>query len=441
MWAKMKNIILLLIIISFFSYSCTEKQTSQPESKTGSIQLNLNKDTTPSDVALIIVELQNDEFENRISEVNPLNSNSNDVAFSEVEVGVWNVEISAYNADEELIYYGTANISVIAGETTVAAINLRRVSGSSTGAVFITITWDDSSLFNWFDYPANPILKTQNTPTDTLGIAQPYILKTDGKYFMWYTGLSPNKSHIYAATSDDGINWTPYSKDPVFWPDSQSTWENRYVGSCVVIKVDGVFRMYYSGRNSSESQYSPWYIGLAVSTDGFHWTRRKDPVFSGILGQWDLKITTSDIEIIDDTYYMYYTGKSYTNDHKIGIATSADGITWERYGGNPIFSNYQTWEGSGFYNPSVLKIGNTYYMVYMNSNSEISGFGFAKSTNAIDWVKEENNPFITSKDTYANWERILYPNLIETDNEYRLYYTGYKLSQNERSICVLRSFK
>lgn len=163
-----------------------------------------------------------------------------------MEVGNWKVEISAYNSNEELIYFGSSNISVATGEVAVASIHLSRVSGSPTGSVFIYVTWDDNIFRNWFDFPANPILEKQNTSTDFRGIAQPYVLKIEDEYIMWYTGLSVNASHIYAATSKDGLNWTPYSKEPVFSPDSESSWENKYVGSCVVIEENGVYRMYYS---------------------------------------------------------------------------------------------------------------------------------------------------------------------------------------------------
>lgn len=138
---------------------------------------------------------------------------------------------------------------------------------------------------------------------------------------------------------------------------------------------------------------------------------------------------------------MYYTGKTYLNDHQIGIATSADGINWERYGTNPILSENQSWEGPGNYYPTVIKVNNLYHMIYMNSDSDISGFGYATSNDGLNWVKNDFNPFITSDLTYNKWERILYPNIMKTENEYRIYYTGYNLSQGERAICVLSSFK
>ena len=436
----MKKIILLAIITLGLS-SCSPESITDSSNQVGKVYLNLDKANTPDDVVLIRAELQSEKFENQENEIAPQSSNSSEIYFDKVEAGNWEIEISAYNSDETLIYFGSSKISVTDGDITVVAIELSRVAGSSTGSVYIFVTWNDNIFNSWIDYPANPILEKQNNSLDYKGICPSSVVKVDDHYIMWYSSLSGSSSHIYAATSKDGLNWTPYSTEPVFSPDPTSTWDNRNVSGSTVIIEDGLFKMYYTGRSSAESTYSPWYVGLAVSTDGFNWERRKNPVFSGAIGEWDIKIAASDIRIIDGTYYMYYTGKTELNDHQIGIATSYDGINWVRNENNPILSSSQTWEGPGCYFPTILKVKDLYHMVYMNSASGISGFGYATSSDGLNWVKNESNPFITSNETYKKWERILYPFIIELEDEYRIYYTGANISEDDRTVCVLRSFK
>ncbi|MBU0474919.1 MAG: hypothetical protein KKF62_12260 [Bacteroidetes bacterium] len=434
------KIIILLIIISLLTISCSQEITTQNENARGGILLNLDKENTPEEVVLIKVELFSDEFENKVIEVEPQNSNNGEIFFEKVEVGNWKMEVSAFNNESVLIYFGTSNISVKVDEITTISIELKRVNGSSTGSVYISVTWNDD-IFNWFDYPANPILKKQNTNFDYKGISQSFVVKKDNKHYMWYTGLAGNSLHIYAATSDDGLNWVPYSTDPVLSPNTANSWESYGVSAGAVILENGLFKMYYTARSTEESDYSPWYIGLAVSEDGFHWSKRQNPVFTGATGQWDLKVGVSAIQIINGLYYMYYTGKTYLSDHQIGIANSVDGINWERSGANPILSNKQSWEGEGYYYPTVIKNNDKYYMIYNNSVSNVSGFGYAESNDGMEWRKFDANPFITSDETTKKWERMLYPCIIELDNEFRLYYTGYNVSSDERAICVLRSFK
>ena len=433
----MKNLI-LFVIVSFLSLSCSSNTVIQPENTNGEVRLNLDKANTPSEVVLVKVELLNDKFDNQTIEIQPQNSNG-EAYFDKVEVGNWKIKVSAFNSDNELIYFGSSNISVVADEVTTISIKLNRVNGGSTGSIFIFVTWEESLLQNCFDHPANPILKKQNIPLDFKGVAHSSVLKTGNKYMMWYTGVAQGVSHIFCATSTDGLNWNYHSTDPVLSPDTSHYWERRYVGSCVVIKENEQFKMYYTGRNADDRANTVWSIGLAVSSDGFNWRKRENPVLSGIAGKWDSKIAVSDIRIIDGTYYLYYTGKANVYDHQIGLATSTDGINWIRYNNNPILTSTQTWEGAGIYYPSIIKEDNQFVMVFQNSyGNRISGFGLAYSTDGVNWTKDTSNPFFTEKNTINKSSMILYPNFLKTEKEYRIYYTSYNYGNGGYSINLIR---
>ena len=64
------------------------------------------------------------------------------------------------------------------------------------------------------------------------------------------------------------------------------------------------------------------------------------------------------------------------------------------------------------------------------SNAEGTGFGKATSTDGINWVKDESNPFFTKDQTHNNWAnyKIAYPNFIRINNHDRIYYTGFSSS-------------
>jgi len=55
-----------------------------------------------------------------------------------------------------------------------------------------------------------------------------------------------------------------------------------------------------------------------------------------------------------------------------------------------------------------------------------TGFGKATSTDAINWTKDDSNPFFTKDETHNNWAdfKIAYPYHIKVNNKDRIYYTG-----------------
>ena len=92
----------------------------------------------------------------------------------------------------------------------------------------------------------------------------------------------------------------------------------------------------------------------------------------------------------------------------------------------PILANDKPWEVSGVSDGSVIEDNGTLKMVYMNSDA--SGFGFATSTDGLNWVKENNNPFFTDANTANNWAKddIAYPSfdwffLYSFCKKYKLY--------------------
>jgi len=121
--------------------------------------------------------------------------------------------------------------------------------------------------------------------------------------------------------------------------------------------------------------FKMWYsssssIGLATSTDGITWNRyHANPVFggSGTEGAFDkLYANRADIFKSDSVYYMYYNGfnAQQSGVGKIGLATSSDGINWTRYANNPILTVGTGWEDFSLYNAAVAKAGSTWYMLY-----------------------------------------------------------------------------
>ncbi|MCX8105049.1 MAG: hypothetical protein N3D80_04150, partial [Ignavibacterium album] len=175
--------------------------------------------------------------------------------------------------------------------------------------------------------------------------------------------------------------------------------------------------------------YGPWYIGLATSIDGINWIKRPNPVLYSGTG-WENQISCNYVLKHEGQYYMFYSGRNGTHNWKIGLAISNDGINFTRYSGNPILVNELSWEGSGVFNPNIIKENNSYKMVFSDALGR--GFGWAYSSDGIHWTKDPINPFFKRENTVNGWGNvnIAYPNMIKLNNEFRIYYCGASNSPN-----------
>jgi beta-1,2-mannobiose phosphorylase / 1,2-beta-oligomannan phosphorylase len=134
-----------------------------------------------------------------------------------------------------------------------------------------------------------------------------------------------------------------YSHNPIFLPDPCSTWECYNVFNPGVLFHNGLFHMYY------RAQGLDWIsrIGYAVSSDGQHWNRLREPVLAPSDNTDDRGVEDPRLVEIDGTFYMTYTayGSHFQGrgkpTHSGGgilpmVARSSNLITWERLG--PIVS-------------------------------------------------------------------------------------------------------
>jgi|LSQX01.2.fsa_nt_gb beta-fructofuranosidase len=93
-------------------------------------------------------------------------------------------------------------------------------------------------------------------------------------------------------------------------------------------------------------------VGHAVSRDLFGWEELPVALHCGVPGSFDAdNIYHMDVLIHDGTWYMFYTGLDIAGpgqQQAIGLATSRDGIVWEKHPGNPILRADPRW-----YEPAI----------------------------------------------------------------------------------------
>lgn len=214
-------------------------------------------------------------------------------------------------------------------------------------------------------------------------INRPYVLHLGDTYHMWYTGqFKPGEadgaSYIFYATSFDGITFQRVLETPVLRPEAP--WEKNAV-MCPSVLWDErqqLFRMWYSGGE----QYEPNAFGYATSRDGIHWEKyAANPMFTANPQQeWEQhKVGGCQLIFEDGWYRMFYIG--YHNEHyaQIGMARSRDGVTsWERSTLNPIIApDENTWDGEACYKPFALKVNNSWWLWYNGRRGKHEQIGLA----------------------------------------------------------------
>ena len=177
-------------------------------------------------------------------------------------------------------------------------------------------------------------------------------------------------------------------------------WDDRGVGRPSVIYSGSMFTMWYSGIGS-EANTTNWYgIGRATSTDGVTWSRDvHNPVLKpGSAGAWDsggLPERGGGVVILDEGIYkMWYDGVAVNGTKlfiQIGYATSEDGVTWQKYSGNPVLSPGApgSFDDQMIFDPTVVRTGSSYMMYYAAvSQSGVSAAGLAASSDGTHWTKK-----------------------------------------------------
>ncbi len=238
--------------------------------------------------------------------------------------------------------------------------------------------------YNWTRSPSNPILvRGQISPFSNLVVVN-NVRFENGIYRMWANiSSSDHVDKVGHFTSADGVTWT---FDRVVLDLGGPTYGG--VGHHCIIKDDGVYRMWYSGRGVSNLPAGRHAVGYATSTDGMTWTDLGKVFDIDGAEIYGMKV------IKDGALFKLWFGfdlqVSYL-DSKVGYASSPDGINWSYYGPAVAPGSSSDLDRYQLGVTEISKQNDTYGMWYWAAENysppEHFRVFYATSADGINWTK------------------------------------------------------
>jgi predicted GH43/DUF377 family glycosyl hydrolase len=181
--------------------------------------------------------------------------------------------------------------------------------------------------------------------SDRYGVESPSVVHTLGGYLMAYAGFDGEATRLHMATSDDGQHWTTQGTIMQRGPDEA-------VGAshpCLLATEAGWWLFFCGYDGSQDSRHAA--ILAAVSPTGASWDRVGtilEPVAA------ELAVSHPCVIEIARTFYMFYASDD-GGTSSVAMATSADGLSWNRHG-TVLAASDDGAEKGGVYSPCVVRL-------------------------------------------------------------------------------------
>jgi len=280
---------------------------------------------------------------------------------------------------------------------------------------------------NWTKDPANPVLTRASGAWDAWAVYGPSVLHDGLDFKMWYTAVAGDgfPGSIGYATSTDGTVWTRYPDNPVLQADSG--WDGYTITTGAVVRDAGGYRMWYSGTADGLA----WSAGLAFSREGVSWTKYSGnpiitPPFSG---SWDrYRVHPTSVLPRDTGFIMWYVGAEPDLTQRVGSAVSRDGIAWMT-GTSPVLDLGPpgSWDSVSLSRPTVVAIGDEWWMWYTANDGARWHIGFARAPLAVP-----GEPTLSRQGLVLGWgapgefdsDELGASSVLFDDGRYKMWYFG-----------------
>ena len=210
---------------------------------------------------------------------------------------------------------------------------------------------------------------------------------------------------VAAAHADDMlVQWTASLENPVLSVGPAGAWDEHIRERMWVIVEDGQFHAWYCGWNGPYDEKRPTlvHLGYATSQDGVHWNKYEgNPIFT--------KRWVEDICVVKsgDTYYMFCEDESFKRT-VIHLLTSKDKVHWKAEGNVLERVPGSDWEAD-------------WVMLYEGGTP--GDVALATSQDGRNWKRSKHNP-VFSNSVGRAWDNQITAadSIVKRGTTYHLFY-------------------
>lgn len=163
-----------------------------------------------------------------------------------------------------------------------------------------------------------------------------------------YQAGPKGKTVIHLARSRDGRNWT---QEPILSLGPNMSWDEISIGDPYLLSASGELYLFYLGEDRARRQR----LGVARSTDGKEWTKQRGHLLElGAAGDFDENgLGEPAVFEANGQWVMIYTGRDRKEKRAMGYAVSKDGRHWEKLK-EPVLRGDQPWNSAVVCDATVL---------------------------------------------------------------------------------------
>ena len=221
------------------------------------------------------------------------------------------------------------------------------------------------------------------------------LVRNDTIHLFYQTYGNGKKDAICHAWSVDGVNFTRNATNPIFAP-KEGEWNCGRAIDAEVIFTKGKYFLYYATRTPD---FVKQIIGVATAPAGTNfnretWTEACDRAI--LVPEWPWEetcIEAPSVVEMDGTLYMFYAGAYNNRPQQIGLATSTDGIHWEKVSNKPFLTNGDpgTWNYCESGHPHIFKDKDGQTYLFYQGNEDFGRTWFI-SRKKVLW--RDGKPFL-----------------------------------------------
>ena len=246
-----------------------------------------------------------------------------------------------------------------------------------------------------------------------------------------------------------------FAEQPILKLGKLGTFDEFGTYPVSVIRHEHEFRAYYAGWTRCESVPFNVAIGMGISTDnGETFEKIGDGPILSYSPEEPFILSGPKIRKFNDKWYLWYiAGSKWILDgnkpepvYKIRMATSDDGLNWNKVNRNLIESVVEENEAQA--SPDVFFLDGKYHMFFCyrystNYRGKEKGYriGYAYSHDLLNWTRDDSKVGITVSDHGWDAEMVSYPHVFNLDKNIYMLYLGNQVGRFGFGLAKLDSPK